>query len=110
MKFQLSAALMGLAFTAVSAQDIQSGPFSLHVKGTNTGSEIDGKVPTRRHQFLTGRALTSGLQDMYTVAIRELASQGPATLKARRQNLQTLSPTTSTTPATIKSATTRSVP
>ncbi|KAI1192753.1 hypothetical protein F5X97DRAFT_329287 [Nemania serpens] len=44
MKFQLSAALMGLAFTAVSAQDIQSGPFSLHVKGTNTGSEIDGYV------------------------------------------------------------------
>lgn len=46
MKFQLSAALMGLAFTAVSAQDIQSGPFALHVKGTNTGSEIDGKVLT----------------------------------------------------------------
>ncbi|KAJ3579262.1 hypothetical protein NPX13_g1300 [Xylaria arbuscula] len=42
MKFQLSTALMGLAATAVSAQDQQSGPFALHVKGTNPNSTIDG--------------------------------------------------------------------
>ncbi|KAJ2990362.1 hypothetical protein NUW58_g2989 [Xylaria curta] len=42
MKFQLSAALMGLAATVVSAQDKQLGPFSLHIKGTNPNSEIDG--------------------------------------------------------------------
>ncbi|KAI0426422.1 hypothetical protein F5Y09DRAFT_318998 [Xylaria sp. FL1042] len=42
MKFQLSAALMGLAATAVSAQDTQSGPFLLHVKGVNPNSTIDG--------------------------------------------------------------------
>ena len=44
MKFQLSTALMGLAATAVSAQEQQSGPFALHVKGTNPNSTIDGKV------------------------------------------------------------------
>ncbi|KAI1355854.1 hypothetical protein F5Y01DRAFT_310734 [Xylaria sp. FL0043] len=42
MKFQLSAALMGLAATAVSAQDKQSGPFLLHIKGTSTNSTLDG--------------------------------------------------------------------
>ncbi|KAJ8119693.1 hypothetical protein ONZ43_g3416 [Nemania bipapillata] len=42
MKFQLSAALVGLAATVVSAQDIQSGPFTLHIKGTKSNTEIDG--------------------------------------------------------------------
>ncbi|KAI0460462.1 hypothetical protein F5B21DRAFT_10000 [Xylaria acuta] len=42
MKFQLSAALIGLAATVVSAQDTQSGPFNLHIKGTNSNSELDG--------------------------------------------------------------------
>ncbi|KAI1180400.1 hypothetical protein F4777DRAFT_314390 [Nemania sp. FL0916] len=43
MKFQVSAALIGLAATAVSAQDyIQEGPFGLSIKGTNAGSTIDG--------------------------------------------------------------------
>ncbi|KAH8162734.1 hypothetical protein CIB48_g5513 [Xylaria polymorpha] len=42
MKFQLSAALMGLAATVVSAQETQSGPFNLRIKGTNYSSEING--------------------------------------------------------------------
>ncbi|GAP89223.1 hypothetical protein SAMD00023353_1200570 [Rosellinia necatrix] len=42
MKLQLSAALLGLAATAVLAQEHQSGPFTLHVKGTNPSSTIDG--------------------------------------------------------------------
>lgn len=42
MKFQISAALVGLAATAVSAQDMQSGPFTLHIKGTGSNSTIDG--------------------------------------------------------------------
>ncbi|KAI1751420.1 hypothetical protein F4782DRAFT_531447 [Xylaria castorea] len=42
MKFQLSAALMGLAATAVSAQDTQTGPFNLQIKGTNHNSKING--------------------------------------------------------------------
>ncbi|KAI3337122.1 hypothetical protein HD806DRAFT_27777 [Xylariaceae sp. AK1471] len=42
MKFQLSAALMGLAVTAVSAQYNQTGPFNLHIKGTKPHSSIDG--------------------------------------------------------------------
>ncbi|KAI1425985.1 hypothetical protein F5Y12DRAFT_315775 [Xylaria sp. FL1777] len=42
MKFQLSAALMGLAATAISAQETQSGPFVLHIKGTTPGSTLDG--------------------------------------------------------------------
>ncbi|KAI8628653.1 hypothetical protein F5Y19DRAFT_109017 [Xylariaceae sp. FL1651] len=42
MKFQLSAALMGLAATAVSAQYNQTGPFYLQIKGTNAGSSING--------------------------------------------------------------------
>ncbi|KAI0417690.1 hypothetical protein F5X98DRAFT_374573 [Xylaria grammica] len=42
MKFQLSATLMGIAATTVSAQENQSGPFTLHIKGTNYNSKIDG--------------------------------------------------------------------
>ncbi|TGJ85321.1 hypothetical protein E0Z10_g3449 [Xylaria hypoxylon] len=42
MKFQLSTALVGFAATAVLAQDNQSASFTLHVKGTNYNSEIDG--------------------------------------------------------------------
>ncbi|KAI0911559.1 hypothetical protein F4823DRAFT_623460 [Ustulina deusta] len=42
MKFQLLAALMSLAATAISAQDIQSGPFALHIKGVNPNSTLDG--------------------------------------------------------------------
>ncbi|KAI1327896.1 hypothetical protein F5Y16DRAFT_182982 [Xylariaceae sp. FL0255] len=42
MKLQLSAALMGLAATAVSAQYTQEGPFVLQIKGTKAGSKIDG--------------------------------------------------------------------
>lgn len=48
MKFQLSAALMGLAATVVSAQETQSGPFNLRIKGTNYSSEINGKVPMKK--------------------------------------------------------------
>lgn len=46
MMFQISAALVGLAATAVSAQDMQSGPFTLHIKGTASNSTIDGKAHT----------------------------------------------------------------
>ncbi|RWA11713.1 hypothetical protein EKO27_g3387 [Xylaria grammica] len=42
MKFQLSATLMGIAATTVSAQENQSGPFTLHIKGTSYNSKIDG--------------------------------------------------------------------
>jgi hypothetical protein len=42
MKFQLSAALLGLAATAVSAQFNQTGPFQLKIKGTNRHSSING--------------------------------------------------------------------
>ncbi|KAI8947454.1 hypothetical protein F4801DRAFT_511145 [Xylaria longipes] len=42
MKFQLSAALVGLAAMAASAQETQSGPFNLHIKGTKHNSKING--------------------------------------------------------------------
>ncbi|KAI0408688.1 hypothetical protein F4802DRAFT_360550 [Xylaria palmicola] len=42
MKFSLAATLMGIAATAVSAQDKQDGPFALRVKGTNEHSKIKG--------------------------------------------------------------------
>ncbi|KAI0976192.1 hypothetical protein F4678DRAFT_216980 [Xylaria arbuscula] len=42
MKFQLSAALLGLGATAVSAQYNQTGPFVLHIKGTAHNSKING--------------------------------------------------------------------
>ncbi|KAI1131526.1 hypothetical protein F5Y10DRAFT_233456 [Nemania abortiva] len=42
MKFQASTALMGLAAAVVSAQETQSPPFTLHIKGTNANSELDG--------------------------------------------------------------------
>ncbi|KAI0191250.1 hypothetical protein EV127DRAFT_71770 [Xylaria flabelliformis] len=42
MKFQLSTALMGLAATVVLAQDNQTAPFNLQIKGTNKSSKING--------------------------------------------------------------------
>jgi hypothetical protein len=45
MKYQMSAVLLGLAATAVSAADgdKQDGPFTLRVKGTAKDSKIDGE-------------------------------------------------------------------
>lgn len=52
MKFQVSAALMGLAVTAVSAQYNQTGPFNLHIKGQKRNSKIDGKHKHERKKTI----------------------------------------------------------
>ncbi|KAI1330884.1 hypothetical protein F5Y16DRAFT_361508 [Xylariaceae sp. FL0255] len=46
MKFGLSAALIGLAATVASAQDLQTGPWNLKVKGSASTSNIDGYLST----------------------------------------------------------------
>ncbi|TRX94792.1 hypothetical protein FHL15_004253 [Xylaria flabelliformis] len=51
MKFQLSAALMGLAATVVSAQDTQTAPFNLQIKGTNKSSKINGSSISSEYFF-----------------------------------------------------------
>lgn len=43
MKFQSATALLALGVSSVHAQMNQTGPFLMHVKGTEPGSTIDGE-------------------------------------------------------------------
>ncbi|KAI0115960.1 hypothetical protein GGR51DRAFT_546234 [Nemania sp. FL0031] len=64
MKFQASAALMGFAAVAVSAQENQTAPFTLHIKGTTPDSEIDGyAISCHAGAAIEGLCYSEGVAD-----------------------------------------------